>query len=105
MMTDYRTMLLGMAALQAAAATAVVAITVRYLELALREGELVGRILLAAQPAAQGAGRSRQERSILRLAESYAECLRGFAGLPRVSALIFLAELDRIRSPRSVPPA
>jgi hypothetical protein len=103
MMTDYRTILSGMAVLQAAAATAAVAITVRYLEFALCEAELVTRTLLAGQPAAQGAGRSRQERPIERLAECYAESLRGFAALPRVSALTFLGELDRIRGPRAVP--
>jgi hypothetical protein len=103
MMTDYRTMLFGMAALQAAGATAAVAIAVRYLEFALREGELVTRILLAGPPAAQGGGRSWQERPILRLAECYTGCVRGFAALPRVSALILLGELDRIRGPRAAP--
>jgi hypothetical protein len=97
MMTDYRTMLTGMIALQAAAATAAAATSVRYLEFALREGERVTRAFLA--------GRSMPEEPIRRLAESYAECLLGLAGLPRVSALIFLGELDRIRGPRAAPPA
>jgi hypothetical protein len=97
MMTDYRTMLTGMIALQAAAATAAAATSVRYLDFALREGERVARALLA--------GRSMPEEPIRRLAESYAECLLGLAGLPRVSALIFLGELDRIRGPRAAPPA
>jgi len=105
MMTDYRTMLSGMAALQAAAATASVAITARSLEVALREAERVTRTLLAGRPAASGAAAGMQEMPLLRLAEGYAEWVRGFAALSRVSALIFLGELDRIRGPRAVPPA
>jgi hypothetical protein len=104
MMTDYRTMLSGVARLQAAAATAAAAITVRYLEFALRQGECATRSVLGGQPAAQSAGPSGPERPMLRLRECYAECLRGFAALPRVSALIFLGELDRVRGPRAVPP-
>jgi hypothetical protein len=93
-------MLSGMAALQAAAATTAAAITVRCLEVALREG---ARPLFAGQPAAPGTGPSMQEMPILRLAASYGEWVRGVAALPRVSALIFLGELDRIRGPRSAP--
>jgi hypothetical protein len=104
MMTDYRTMLSGLAALQAAAATAAVEITVRSLEFALREGELVTRTLVAGQPAAQPGGRHTPDEPMLRLVECFAESLRGFACLPRVSALIFLGELDRVRGRRAVPP-
>jgi hypothetical protein len=102
MMTDYRTMLSVMAAVQAAAATAAVAVSVRAFELALREAE---RALFAGWPAAPGAGRGMHEMPMLSPAESYAEWVRGFAALPRVSALMFLGELDRIRGPRAVLPA
>jgi hypothetical protein len=78
MMTDYRTMLFGMAAVQAAATIAAVAVTVRSLEFALREGE---RAVRAGQPAAPGAGRSMREMPMLPFAESYAEWVRGFAAL------------------------
>jgi len=104
MMTDYRTILSGLGALQAAAATAAVEITVRSLEFALREGELFTRTLLAGQPAAHRAGRDRPDEPVLRLVDCYAESLRGFACLPRVSALLFLGELDRVRGRRPVPP-
>src|SRR5262249_1393576 len=103
-MTDYRTMFSGMAALQAAAATTAAAIMVRAFEVALREGELFTRTLLAGQPAAHRAGGDRPDEPVLRLVECYAESLRGFAWLPRVSALLFLGELDRVRGRRPVPP-
>jgi hypothetical protein len=103
-MTDYRTMLSGMAALHAAAATTVVAITICSLEVALRAGERVTGTRLR-QPAAASFGPGMAEMPMLRLAEGYAEWVRGFAALPRVSALIFLGELDRFRGRRVAPPA
>jgi hypothetical protein len=102
-MTDYRTMFSGMAALQAAAATTAAAIMVRAFDVALREGARVTQALFAVQPAARGTGAGMQEIPMLHLAASYGECVRGFAALPRVSALVFLGELDRIRGPRAVP--
>jgi hypothetical protein len=99
-MTDYRTMLSSMAALQAAAAMTATAITVRSIEVGLREGARLTRTLLAGQPRV---GVGMQEQPILRLVDGYAECVREFAALPRVSALIFLGALDRIRGPRAAP--
>ncbi len=102
-MTDYRTMVTGMAAMQAAAVTAAAAVTVRYAEFALREGAFVARTLLAGQPALQQVGRNIGEHSVPRLCERYIEWLREVAVLPRISALVFLGELDRIRGPRVAP--
>ena len=89
--------------MQAASVTAAVAVAARYAEFAAREGEFVARTLFEAPPALQQNGPGMQADPILRLCDCYVECLRGFAGLPRVSALIFLGELDRIRGPRALP--
>jgi hypothetical protein len=95
-MTDYRTMLTGMAAAQAAAVTTAAAVWVRSAELVLREGSRLATTLLSWPRMV--------EDPIPRLCEPYAGWLRGVAGLPRISALVFLGELDRIRGPRAVPP-
>ncbi|MBV8458311.1 MAG: hypothetical protein JO122_17050 [Acetobacteraceae bacterium] len=94
-MTDYRTMLTGLAAAQAATVTTAAAVWVRFAEFALREGVLLSATLLS--------GRSTAEDPIPRLCGLYSGWLRGVADLPRTSALVFLGELDRIRGPRAVP--
>ena len=94
-MTDYQGMITGMATVQAAAVTTAAAVGVRYAEFALREGANVADTLLS--------GRGMAGDAIPRLYEHAAEWLRVLASLPRISALVFLGELDRIRGPREVP--
>jgi hypothetical protein len=96
-MADYRTMFAGFAAAQAAAVTTAAAVSVRFAELTLREGAVLTTTLLS--------GRSTAENPIPRLCELYGEWLQGVAGLPRISALVFISELDRIRGPRPIPRA
>jgi hypothetical protein len=94
-MTDYRTMLTGLAAAQAAAVTTAAAVSVRFAELTLRDGAFLSAMLLS--------GRRMAQDPIPRLCEFYGEWLRGVAGLPQIWALVFLGELDRIRGPRATP--
>jgi hypothetical protein len=90
-MTDYRTMLTGLVAVQAAVVTTAAAVAVRFAELALREGAMLRAVLPSE--------RIIVEDPIPRLCELHSEWLRGVAALPRISALIFLGGLDRIRGP------
>jgi hypothetical protein len=102
-MTDYRTMLAGIAGMQAAAMNAAVSTAVRFAELALRDGEYVTTSLLETLHAPQEAGQSTMENAVTLLYQRQVEFFRGFAGLPRLSLLVFLGELDRIRGPRAAP--
>jgi hypothetical protein len=103
MTTDYRTMLTGMAGIQAAATAAAVSTATRFAEFALREGELVTTSLLETLRTPEEAGQSAWGNAVTLLYERQAEFLRGFAGLPRHSVLFFLGELDRIRGRRALP--
>jgi hypothetical protein len=103
MTTDYRTMLAGIAGIQAAATAAAVATATRFAEFALREGELVTMSLLETLRTPEEVGQSTWENAVTLLYERQAELLRGVAGLPRLSLLVFLGELDRIRGRRAVP--
>jgi hypothetical protein len=103
MLTEYRTMLAGMVGVQAAALAAAVTTTARLAEFALREGEQVATALLETLRAPQNISQSSWENAILLLYDRQAEFLRGLTGMPRLSLLIFLGELDQIRGRRGIP--
>lgn len=105
MLIDYRTMLAGMAGVQTAAMAAAVTTTARFAELVLREGQLAGRVLLGALGPPQAMGQEISENAIPSLCERQAEFFHGCAGLPRLSVLVFLGELDRSRGRRPIPPS
>jgi hypothetical protein len=103
MSTDYRTMITGIAGIQAAAMAAVVLTATRFVNLALREGELATTSLLRTSVTPQQAGESTWENAVTDLYQRQTEFLRTVAGLPRQSLLFFLGELDRIRGRRELP--
>jgi hypothetical protein len=104
MLMEYRTMLAGMAGLQAAAMTAAVTTTARFAELVLREGELTTRALLGALAPSRAAEQETWENAVASVHQRQAEFFHRCAGLPRVSLLVFLGELDRGRGRRPMPP-
>jgi hypothetical protein len=102
-MTDYRTMLLGIGAIYAAAGAAAVSTAARFAELALREGELVTTIWLDSLRTPQKPGYGGWEGAVTLLYDRHPEFLRMVAGLPRHSLVAFIGEFDRIRGRRTVP--
>jgi uncharacterized protein involved in propanediol utilization len=104
MLMDYRTMLAGMAGVQAAAMVAAVTTTARFAELVLREGELATRAVLGALAPSQAVEQEVWENAVAFVYERQAEFFHGCAGLPRFSLLVFLGELDRGRGRRPIPP-
>lgn len=105
MLMDYRTMLAGMAGVQAAAMAAAVTTTSRFAELVLREGEQATRVLLGALVPPQAVGQDTWENAISSLCERQAEFFHECVGLPRLSVLVFLGELNRSRGRRPIPPS
>ncbi|MGC2202000.1 MAG: hypothetical protein WA633_17930 [Stellaceae bacterium] len=104
MLRDYRTILTGMAGVQAAAMAAAVTTTARFAELVLREGELTTRTLLGALAPSQALEQETWENAVASVYERPAEFFHGCAGLPRFCLLVFLGELDRRRGRRPIPP-
>lgn len=104
MLMDYRTMLAGMAGVQAAAMIAAVTTTARFAELVLRGGELTTRAVIGALAPSQAVEQEAWENAVGSVYERQAEFCQGCAGLPRFSLLVFLGELDRGRGRRPIPP-
>jgi hypothetical protein len=104
MLTDYRTMLAGMAGVHAAAMSTAVTTTARFAELILREAELTTGALLGALAPSQAAEQGTWENALASVCERQAEFFHECAGLPRFSLLVFLGELDRGRGRRPIPP-
>jgi hypothetical protein len=102
-MTNYRTMLLGIGAIYAAAGAAAVSTAARFAELALREGEFATTSWLDSLRTPQEPGQSGWEGAVMLLYDRQPEFLRMVAGLPRHSLVAFIGELDRIRGRRTVP--
>jgi len=104
MLTDYRTMLAGMAGVQAAAIAAAATTTARFADLVLREGELSARTFLDALAPSQGVEREIWENAVASVYERQAEFFHGCACLPRFCLMVFLGELDWRRGRRPIPP-
>jgi hypothetical protein len=104
MLTDYRTMLAGMAGVQAAAMAAAATTTARFAELVLREGELSVRTLFDALAPSRGVEQETLEDAVASVYERQAEFFHGCAGLPRFWLMVFLGELDWRRGRRPIPP-
>jgi hypothetical protein len=102
MLTDYRTILAGMAGVQAAAMAAAATTTARFADLVLREGELSARTLLDALAPSQGVEQDTWENAVASVYERQAEFFHGCAGLPRFCLMVFLGELDWRRGRRPI---
>jgi hypothetical protein len=101
MSIDYRTMLAGVAGVQAAATAAAVTTTARFAYLVLREGELTAMTLLGTAAPEQALEQETWDSAVAAACERQAAFFHGCASLPRFSLLVFLGELYRRRGRRT----